>query len=264
MAPIAQYLSKIAARFQQAVLLHVGHVVPDPQWGIKAHDHPNHELIVLIHGQMRVEIGGEDLTAAAGDVLLYPVRTPHAESSNPKDPVETLYFSFRMNGVRRNRLIRSRDESGRIRQMMFWLNGIADDCTPYRIEERRALMVAILSEFFRSLEYREGELVARIRNFIRSHLDQTMTLEDLAVQACMSKYHFLRCYRKQAGRTPMDDVRAIRAEYARNLILTTNLPVKEIAVRSGLGNEYSLSRIFRRLYDTAPGQLRRYRPAARL
>ena len=58
---------------------------------------------------------------------------------------------------------------------------------------------------------------------------------------------------------PMEDVRIIRANYARELILGTSLPLKEIAPRAGLGNEYAMSRIFRRYFNMPPGAWRRHR-----
>ena len=81
----------------------------------------------------------------------------------------------------------------------------------------------------------------------------------------MTKYHFLRRYRALTGKTPMEDVRAIRLDFARNLILTTDLPLKLIAVQAGLGDAYQLSRLFRKHLNLAPSALRRASaaPAAR-
>ena len=81
----------------------------------------------------------------------------------------------------------------------------------------------------------------------------------LACQACVSKYHFLRTYKVLTGRTPMEDVRIIRANAARTLILSTALPLKDIAPRTGLGNEYAMSRIFRHYFNMPPGAWRRRR-----
>jgi transcriptional regulator GlxA family with amidase domain len=55
----------------------------------------------------------------------------------------------------------------------------------------------------------------------------------------------------------MEDVRMIRLEAARNLLLTTNLPLKAIAPRVGLGSEYHLSRLLRRHFDLGARELRR-------
>ena len=100
-------------------------------------------------------------------------------------------------------------------------------------------------------------MVARVRQYVHDHIAEHVTLAALARQAGLSKFHFLRTYRALAGCTPMDDVRAIRAEYARELILTTNQALKEIAPRAGFSNEYTLSRIFRRRYNMPPGRIRR-------
>jgi transcriptional regulator GlxA family with amidase domain len=59
------------------------------------------------------------------------------------------------------------------------------------------------------------------------------------------------------GLTPMEDLRQLRLEAARDLLLTTDLPLKAIAPRTGLGDEYHLSRLFRRAFGIAPGALRR-------
>ena len=55
----------------------------------------------------------------------------------------------------------------------------------------------------------------------------------------------------------MEDVRTLRVEYARELILTTNLPLKAIAPMAGMSSEYALSKVFRRVLGTTPGALRR-------
>jgi transcriptional regulator GlxA family with amidase domain len=75
----------------------------------------------------------------------------------------------------------------------------------------------------------------------------------------MSKFHFSRRYRQLTGLTPMEDLRQLRLEAARDLLLTTDLPLKAIAPRTGLGDEYHLSRLFRRAFGIAPGELRRHR-----
>ena len=60
----------------------------------------------------------------------------------------------------------------------------------------------------------------------------------------------------------MADVRALRADFARDLILATALPFKAIAPRAGLGDEQAMCRTFRQLYATTPGELRRFRRPA--
>jgi transcriptional regulator GlxA family with amidase domain len=56
----------------------------------------------------------------------------------------------------------------------------------------------------------------------------------------------------------MADVRAMRVHHARQLILGSAVPLKEVAGLTGLGNEYSLSRTFRQCLGIPPGKLRRF------
>jgi AraC family transcriptional regulator len=115
----------------------------------------------------------------------------------------------------------------------------------------------MLAELLRNLGREDQPMVTRVRRHIREHLGDVLTLDDLARVHGVSKFHFLRQYRAATGRTPMQDVRVMRAEYARELIMSTRLPLKEVAARAGLGDGYSLSRTFRRVFRTPPGQYRR-------
>jgi AraC family transcriptional regulator len=78
----------------------------------------------------------------------------------------------------------------------------------------------------------------------------------LAHVAGLSKFHFIRAYTAQAGLTPMADVRAIRLDAARHLILTTDLPLKVIAPQVGLASEFHLSRLFTAHFGAGVRQLR--------
>jgi transcriptional regulator GlxA family with amidase domain len=54
----------------------------------------------------------------------------------------------------------------------------------------------------------------------------------------------------------MEDVRFLRIERARELIMTTNAPLKTIAEATGIANVYHLSHLFRQRLGTPPGALR--------
>lgn len=242
------------------VLVSTGYHAPDPAWAMAPHLHPYHELIVPLRGKMRVASDGQFLEAAAGDVLLYPARVTHAERSDEAAPVETLFLSFTEPSARLRKVIMAHDGSGRIRQLIRWIHEDKHSSAPQIEAEHRILLQAIVAEFLRNLRHREDPLVQGIRQYIQDHVAEPLSLALLARQARQSKYHFLRTYKALTGRTPMDDVRRLRANFARELILGTGLPLKEIAPRAGLGNEYAMSRIFRRYFNLPPGKLRRTHP----
>ena len=99
-------------------------------------------------------------------------------------------------------------------------------------------------------------MVKRVRDLMAASVSHKVSLQELADAAELSRYHFARTYRRWTGRTPMKDLQLMRVKHAHHLILTTNLPQKEIARRCGLGNVYYLSRVFRRHFGASPGALR--------
>lgn len=239
-------------------LISAGHMPPNPAWHMKAHSHPFHELIVPVRGILHVRSRAQTFVIRPDMVVLYPAHIAHEEWTE-KDAMESYFIGFTASGHRWRDLVIAEDQQARIRQMVLWLWQDRDQRGTHEIAAQRGLLLAILETFFRGQYPVENERVQKIRQFIRRHIREPLTLDDLAHEAGLSRFHFVRSYREWTGRTPLEEVRAIRSDYARDLILTTNLPLKEIAPAAGLGNEYSLSRIFRRQFGSPPGEFRRYR-----
>ncbi len=222
------------------------------------HSHDHHELIVILRGTMHVSGAGLDADCREGDVLLYPAGVAHAEHSDPPDPVESVFVSFRSDAIGAREIARTRDRRGRIREMARWLHADRLSTDPARGAARDALCAAMLAELHAEPAEEADPLVEGTRGWVLAHIDEPLSLEGLARHAGLSRFHFIRRYKSATGRTPMEDVRAIRIDHARGLLLGTSLTLKEIAPLSGLGNEYSLSRAFRRALGASPRSLRRF------
>lgn len=248
-----------AAPLADVRLLSVGHLAPDPKWRMGAQSHTFHELIIVVDGKIRVEHGPRTLSAVEGEVLLYPAGAVHAERSDPLHPLESHFIAFECADFHERPLGKVTDERGRMRQLGRWLYEDGHASSPIALAGREALLRVILAEFLGRGGTEDQPLVVRTRRHITEHIGEDLSLAGLSRAAGFSKYHFLRLYREATGRTPMQDVRMMRANYARELILGTSLPLKEIAPRAGLGNAYAMSRVFRRLFGTPPGQYGRNR-----
>jgi AraC-like DNA-binding protein len=246
-------LSKIAMNLASARYLGVGHLLPDPRWEMADHSHEFHELIVVQRGQIYVEIKGETRTARAGETLWYPAGVAHREWVNPRAPAETIFISWSWRELPATWPLQLSDTHGRIGEMSRWL--LADRDTR---STGNPLLHAILAEYDRLVTHPDDPLVTSLRAHIRQHLAEAITLDDLAAKAGLSKFHLIRRYKALTGRTPLEDARRIRLQTARDLLLTTALSLKEIAPRVGLGDEYRLCRLFRQVFQTTPGQLRRH------
>lgn len=250
-------LEAVTGRIEGARLIHTGHVEPSPGWHIPEMSHRFHELIVVLRGSMRVRLCGADLVGSAGDLLYYRAGSMHEEWSTPDDPVETFFVAFELAEEQPERSSLERDLAGRVRQIARWLHEEWHGHSVGSTELCRTLFQALLLEWDRLCRRaNEPRLVEHIRRFIRERIDDPIDLAMLAEVSGLSRYYFVRKYKRLTGRTPMDEVRAERVRYAHHLIANTNLPMKDIAARSGLCDEYHLSHLIRRHLDVTPGEIR--------
>jgi AraC family transcriptional regulator len=88
------------------------------------------------------------------------------------------------------------------------------------------------------------------------HLGEPITLEDLATNIGMSRYYFCRVYKEVAGHTPMEHLRALRLERAKDLIRSTALPLKAIAPEVGFGSAQHLCRLLHDRFGVGVRELR--------
>ena len=66
------------------------------------------------------------------------------------------------------------------------------------------LFNAVLFEFERAGQAQEHAMVQRVKSFMQHHLPEPQSLEVLAKDASMSKFHFSREFKKITGVPPMN------------------------------------------------------------
>lgn len=244
---------------QDAVFIGIGRLARREPWRMAAHEHAFHEMIVVARGAQTADIAGRRLAARPGDVLFYPRGVPHGEESEPGDPLDTLFLGFQWPSCPSPMPNCVKDAGGRMLLLAGWLYEERCHPSPDTQEVRDALLRLMLMEFLRLQRRDVGGLVGEIRGFVMERLAEPIDLAALSGRAGMSRWHFVRTYRAQSGFTPMEDVRRMRVERARDLILSTSLPLKEIAAEVGLGDVFHLGRLFRQRLGTTPAGLRRGR-----
>jgi len=220
------------------------------------HAHDHHELILIQQGRLRVRIMNSEHIAHAGNVLLYPAGKLHEEWVLDGKPVVNWVCKFQWAGL--SSPLFCHDPQGRLQDlvvklslMMRWPNARGSDA-----ESRADLLRVLIDEITRLAAHGPQELVDIVRRYVREHIEEPFTLNDLAAVSGLSVSHLLRQYRAVTGRTPMKDARFLRLEEARRLIVTTTLPLHQIAPRVGIANEHHLSRLLKSLLGVSARELR--------
>jgi AraC-like DNA-binding protein len=106
------------------------------------------------------------------------------------------------------------------------------------------------------LDHQTFVRLARSRDFLADQAASAVRLEHAAAEACLSKYHYLRLFRKAFGMTPHEFVQKRRIDLARRLLSTTDLSVTEVCLEVGYESLGSFSSLFARFEGTPPTDFR--------
>ncbi len=124
-----------------------------------------------------------------------------------------------------------------------------------------ALTAALTIAVFPRAEPRpEASAAPRLRRALdRMHADLAadLSIDDLAAEACLSRFHFTRLFTREIGCSPYRYLVEQRLMAARALLTGTALPVAEVARRTGFKSVEHFTRLFTRETGVAPSG---YRP----
>ena len=98
--------------------------------------------------------------------------------------------------------------------------------------------------------------LSRAMDVLRSGFCGEISLDQLAAESCLSKYHFLRLFRMAYGLTPYQYIQHLRIEKARDLLAGSFLPIADLAAQLGFDNSQSFSRLFYQRMGLYPTQYR--------
>lgn len=113
---------------------------------------------------------------------------------------------------------------------------------PLRICERHSTdMLAIA----------DSELLAILR-YIREHADHGLQVNQLVREFPISRRSLEQRFRKQLGRSPAEEIRRIRLDRAKSMLLESNLAIAEIARLCGFATSAHFSTAFQKMNGATP------------
>ena len=125
----------------------------------------------------------------------------------------------------------------------------------------------ILTEFLLCTPVRENPrcdtgMAEETITYINEHFREEIPVDALAARAGLSKYHFIRTFKRETGFTPHEYLIRTRMATARYLLKNTRLSVKDICFACGYSSESVFCTAFRRNQGMTPEGYRALRRAA--
>ena len=129
----------------------------------------------------------------------------------------------------------------------------------YVILETEGILLQLLSHFFKEASYKfqtmEDRIVKALK-YIRININKFITIEELASLSCISKNHFIRLFKKELSITPTQYINRKKIERAQLQLITTNVPIKEIAYDLSFDDISYFNRLFKQHTTVTPKEYR--------
>jgi AraC-like DNA-binding protein len=238
------------------VLVSVTETQVAPGWAAAEEELPYFELTVIVRGtQCTVRDEGE---ASSGPVeaLMFKPGVKRQERNKGEVDLHRLRIGFHWRTAPTELPETVQDTCGRLHEIASWLVAERDAQFPNVSDYRHGLLRALVGEYLRLSVVAASRIEEKTRTYMLRHLGEPITLEDLATNIGMSRYYFCRVYKEVAGHTPMEHLRALRLERAKDLIRSTALPLKAIAPEVGFGSAQHLCRLLHDRFGVGVRELR--------
>lgn len=119
-------------------------------------------------------------------------------------------------------------------------------------------LVMDYAERVKGLRYGDNpsKLVAEVKKYVRKHLSEPITVQDLALHLSRGRSRLSTDFKKQTGENLSDYIQRQKIEEGKKLLVHTDKPSVEIALYLGFSSQSHFSRAFKKYTDKTPNEYR--------
>ena len=210
-----------------------GHYYCTANYFMKRDSYPPLLIAYIRKGRFRVEYRGEFHVAEAGDVLLLDCIEPHYYHA--EDGLEFVYMHFEGSNARelcrritdRHGWLIRRDNNTLIGNLLYDMVRFYDE-NGVETDMQRSARIYRMFDLLLSPSAAEQSAdtpVEQAIQYIRSHIGQPISVEELASTVCLSASYFAHMFKRRTGFSPADYVINSRIERAKVLLVRTQKPI---------------------------------------
>lgn len=271
------------------ILLNVGYSELNANWNWKDVYSPFARIYYVNDGVARTYINGQKYVLEPGYLYLTPPFTLHNDECD--DLFSLYYIHFYENVIRKESVFDKYDFPVKIKIdphdedliKCLWANNpnrhlehidpkvydnninfsqfVANNnkLPLYITIENQGILSILLSRFLKYGMKKSTNRDARIvksLEYIHSNINNEINIKELADLSYISKDHFIRLFKKELGMTPIQYINSKKIEKAQLLLITSDQPVREIALDLAIDNISYFNKIFKRFTGKTPLEYR--------
>lgn len=236
-------------------------------------------LGIAIQGGKRVTLGNEIFDYGPGQTLVTSVDLPvisHVTKASASEPYLGLVLALDARTISQlaadTEFIGSlKESSSRAMSVVDLDEGLLDAlCRLVRLLDEPALIAQIAPLIQREITVRlltgqhsttlrhlvtlgsPNQQIAKVISWLKVNFTQDLPVDDLATKAFMSASTFRQHFRAVAGMSPLQYIKNLRLQEARQLMLNDSIDASSAAVRVGYESASQFSREYTRLFGAPP------------
>lgn len=227
-----------------------------------------HRFYYIVDGEGMVELEGTRYYPKPGQLLLLPGGIPQGYSTISDQPFEKFWVHFvTSDGWDIFKLLKlpvvvdvEEEERGELVEKLHRLVALYEGGQSYAAAfERQSLLLELIAFFLARTEPKAGARrpaaapgkMDTLLAYIEKHLSSPLSVGQLAEQAHYHPKHLIRAFKQWTGSTPIQYIQSRRIDVARQLLLTTDRTVSDIADVVGLDPK-QLSKLFKERFGYSP------------
>jgi AraC-like DNA-binding protein len=98
--------------------------------------------------------------------------------------------------------------------------------------------------------------IKKIIAFLEERYQDNITLDDIAKEVNISRYHLLRVFKSETGKTPFEFLNDIKIEHAKKLLVNKKFNMTEISSLCGFTNASHFSVVFKKKTGSTPSEFK--------
>ena len=232
---------------------------------VEQHSHDHHQIVLPMQGVLEMEIGGAEGTVTNGRAAVIPSGRLHGFAGSPDNAFLIVDLPPAVEDQDKLALWSAVDEAPFV-AFAPWLQGFCgfiagrSETGGFQGEQAEVAGRFVVEALTEGLGQQAPPLarpLARALGFIERHHCAPITVASVADAAGLSESRLHAAFQAQFDVSPKRYIARERLRSAARLLETTPLPIAEIALRVGYGDQSAFTRAFRREMGRSPGDYRR-------
>lgn len=244
---------------------------------IFSHMHSKPQIIIVLSGEIEVQMGEESFTAKENDIFLVNQRIYHSMKAKNialvlsvmvdhfafnLDPQEADSLFFNLNSIKT-------PSNKRIESIKYLIYSLVKFNTMENINSKYTNMAISYSLFAQlmndfKLDITESnrkianyDTITKISAYIHDHYKEKLSLQFLSSHFNYSISYLSRLFKCALGENFIDYYDSLRINYSLNDLISSSKSIEDISIEHGFENSRSYVRAFMKIFNSYPGEYRK-------